>query len=55
VQKKILFLDFETMVVGKSRTGGPDETPSKPPPFDWNAPYTPAPFIERIMDTEKYE
>ena len=55
VEKKVLYLDFETRVVGKSRTGGKDEPPSTPPVFDWNTPYVPAPYQERVMDTTLYE
>ena len=51
VEKKVLYLDFETRVVGKSRTDGEDEPSSTPPVFDWNAPYAPAPYQKRVMDT----
>ena len=55
IEKKVLYLDFETRVVGKSRTGGDNEPPFKPPVFDWTGPYQPAPYQERIMDTTLYE
>jgi hypothetical protein len=56
MRKRLLFLDFETQVVGRDRQTGERERETRPPISFWKGEnYVIPPYMEREFNTEKYE